>query len=249
METGPGVGTSFEEGGRTRFNAVALAVGLGLLALFAGVVHWALKSKQAPAPRKVMQFTRVQVAPPPHAPRAPPPPPPMAQPKVAEAPQPSRVELKALDIPPDAPRPAAPAAGPLALAAAGDGPGDAFNLVGNPGGRGLLGPGGLGDGTGTGLGGGDDDARRFGWYYARIAGEIEDALRRHHALTTASLRVELRVWADASGRILRVQPLRATGRPDLEEALQSVVGLQLKEPPPPDLPMPMIARFTARRPQ
>jgi len=27
-----------------------------------------------------------------------------------------------------------------------------------------------------------------------------------------------------------------------------VVGLRLREPPPPDIPMPMIARVTARRP-
>jgi TonB family protein len=195
-----------------------------------------------------MQFTRVQVAPPPQAAK-PPPPPPTPQPqKVVETPS-TRVDLKPMDLPPEAPRPAAPAAGPLALAEAAEGPGDGFNLAGNPGGRGLLSGGGLGDGTGTGLGGEDDLARRFGWYYARIASEIEETLRRNKQLTTASVRVELRVWADASGRIERVQLVQSTGRPDLEAALQSVVGLRLKEPPPPDLPMPMIARFTARRPQ
>jgi len=41
------------------------------------------------------------------------------------------------------------------LAAEEEGPGDAFNLVGNPGGRALLSGGGLGDGTGDGDGSGD----------------------------------------------------------------------------------------------
>jgi outer membrane biosynthesis protein TonB len=166
-----------------------------------------------------------------------------------ETPAANRVELKPMDLPPEAPRASAPAAGPLALAEAATGAGDAFNLAGNPGGRSLLGPGGLGDGTGTGLGGDDDLGRRFGWYYARIASEIEDALRRHRQLRQAAVRVELRVWADRSGRIERLELVQATGHPELEAALQTVVGLRLKEPPPADLPMPMIARFTARRPQ
>jgi outer membrane biosynthesis protein TonB len=170
-------------------------------------------------------------------------------PSQVEPPHPERVELKRVDLPQEAPRPEAPAGGKLALAAEGEGPGDAFNLAGSPGGRGLLSGGGLGDGTGTGLGGGDDNARRFGWYYARIASDIEEALRKQKKLLTAALRVELRVWADRTGRIERIQVMKGTGRPDLEEALQAVVGLRLKEPPPEDLPMPMIARFTARRPQ
>ena len=97
---------------------------------------------------------------------------------------------------------------------------------------------------------GEDDAnRRFGWYYAHIAAEIEDVFRKQKRLLTASARVELRVWADEMGLIERVQLVYSTGRPELDAAMQSVVGHRLKEPPPHDIPMPMIARFTARRPQ
>jgi TonB family protein len=233
---------------------VPLGVGIALLALGVGGVRWIERTRHAPPPRKAMQFTVVQIQP--QTPARPlPPPPPITPPKVVDQPQTTRVELKATDIPPpEAPPPTAssgPAAGPLALAAEGEGPGDAFNLAGNPGGSGLLSGGGLGDGTGGGDGagvGGVTDAQRYGWYYAKLATEIEDAFRKQKLLTSASTRVELRVWTDASGRVTHLQLVRSTGDPKLDEAIESIVGLRLREPPPRDIPMPMIARLTARRP-
>src|SRR5262249_36462093 len=174
-----------------------------------------------------------------------PPPPPVVRPKAIDEPQRSRVELK--DLPPLSapPPPTAPGGGRLALAAEATGEGDAFNLVGNPGGRGLLSGGGLGDGTG--IGSGDGFESRYGWYYAKLAAQIEDAYRKNKRLSTASARVEIRVWADRSGRISRVELVKSTGDPELDRVIQSVVGLKLKEPPPSDIPMPMLARITARR--
>jgi TonB family protein len=233
--------------GFLRANAFGLGVGVVLLALAVLAVRWIVQQRGGPPPRKVMQYTVVNVQPPPRAP-PPPPPPPVTPPKVEEREETTRVDLKPADLlPPDVPPP--PAAGPLALAAEGDGPGDAFNLVGNPGGRALVGPGGIGDGSGGegGVGGGGAGSR-FAWYYVRVATEIEDAFRRHKVLAAAAARVELRVWVDASGRIQRIQPVRSTGDPRVDEAIQSVVGLRLREPPPREIPMPMIARLTARRP-
>jgi len=229
-----------------RANGLAVVLGLAAVAGAGLAIRWISASHDAPPPRKAMQFTMVKVQPPPPPPRAPEPPPPTTPPKEIDQPESTRVELRATDIPPpDAPKPSgAPAAGPLALATEGTGPGDAFNLAGNPGGRGFLG--GAGDGSGDGVGGGSGN--RFGWYYARLASEIEEVFRRHRSISTASVRVEVRVWADASGRISRVQLLRSTGDPALDEAIQSVVGVRLREPPPADIPMPMIARLTARRP-
>jgi len=231
--------------------ANALGAGAGVLLLVGGAagVRWIAANRGGPPPRKVMQYTMVNVQQQPLP--KPPPPPPVTQPKVEERVETERVQLKATDIPPpDAPPPTgAPAAGPLALATEGTGAGDQFNLVGNPGGRSLTSGGGLGDGTGgDGLGGAGSAAARFGWYYAKIAAEIEEAFRRHKAVTAASTRVELRVWADESGRITRVELVRSTGDPRLDEAIQSVVGLRLAQPPPSDIPMPMVARLTARRP-
>src|SRR5262249_60386561 len=94
-------------------------------------------------------------------PRGPaPPPPPVVRPKAIDEPQRSRVELK--DLPPlSAPPPSAPGGGRLALAAEATGEGDAFNLAGNPVGRGLLSGGGLGGGTGVGSGGGGGSPHRL----------------------------------------------------------------------------------------
>jgi len=232
-----------------RANAATAVLAFLLLAGAAGLVRFIVQSRSAaPAPRKVMQFSMVHLQPSP-PPAVKPPPPPEPQPKEEEEPQRTRVDLKPTDFtPPDMSRPAA-AGGHLSLAAEGSGPGDAFNLAGNPGGRGLLSGGGLGDGEGTEVGDGSSAGNRYGWYYARIASEIEGAFRKLKPFATASVRVELRVWAEASGRISRVELIRSTGDPGLDSAIQSVVGTRLSEPPPAGIPMPMIARLTARRPQ
>jgi len=229
-------------------NGFALAAGTVLAAGAALAVRFIATNRSTPPPpRKVIQYTMVKVQQE-RAPR-PLPPPPVAPPKVIEQPQTSRVELKAQDFSaPEAPKAASePGGGRLSLAAEGEGPGDQFNLVGNPGGRGLLSGGGLGDGSGDGVGEGGGGGSRFGWYYAQVATEIEDAFRKVKRLSAASLRVELRIWTDPSGRISKLQLLRSTGDVEADQAIQSVVGLRLKEPPPPDIPMPMIARLTARR--
>jgi len=236
-----GAGTQ-RRAGFLRRNATSLGAAVVLLSLLVLAVRWIASNRQGTSPRKVVQFTFVSLPPPP--PRAPPPPPPPVPQKVEE-PEVNRVNLKPQDLlPPDEPRQGAPSpAGPLALAEEGQGPGDGFNLAGNPGGRGLLGS---GDGSADVGGGGGNP---FGWYYAELASEIEDAFRKQRQLSTASARVDLRVWVDAGGRITRIQLLRSTGDPQLDEAIQSVVGLRLRERPPRDIPMPMIARLTARRPQ
>jgi protein TonB len=229
-------------------------VGLGLVfaILAAFTIRWVSANRGAAAPRKGPTINMVRLTPPTPPPKATPPPrapEPAIQPKVVEQAPIHRVELKPEDVPPpDAPRPpsdAPPGGGRLAMAAEGDGPGDAFNLVGNPGGRGLLSGGGLGDGTGE-IGG---DERRFGWYYTQIKLGIEEVFRKQKKLSMASTRVELRVWVDGEGRVSRVQLIRSTGDPEVDQALQSVAGLKLKEPPPPGIHMPMVARFTALRPR
>jgi len=237
--------------GFLRSHGLSVAAGAVLLGLLGTGVRWIASNREGPPPRKVMQYTMVNVQPQPQ-PRAPPPPPPQTPPKVEDEPQTERVQLKSTDIPPpNSPPPprGGPAAGPLALAAEGTGPGDAFNLVGNPGGRGLLSGGGLGDGSGgTGLGGGSE-AARYAWYYTNMADGIAEYLRRHKAFISASTRVEVRVWADPSGRITRLELVRATGDRKLDEAIQSAVGIPTNQPLPPDIPLPTVLRITARRPR
>jgi len=224
-----------------RGNVVALLAGVLLLSGVVAAIRWIAANRGSPAPRKVMQFTAVTLQPPPKPP--PPPPPPVTPPKVEE-PESTRVNLRQQDLlQPDEPRPASPA-GPLALAAEGEGPGDAFNLAGNPGGRGLLGGG--GDGSG-GLGG--EGGNPFGWYYAQVADELTEQFRRNRRISVASTRAELRLWVDPSGRVSRIQLVRSTGDPEVDQAIESAVGMRLRQPPPPGSPMPMVLRLTARRPQ
>ena len=226
-----------------RANTLQVGVVLVLLSLCTFAVRWIVRNRESPPPRKVMQFTVVTVQPQTKPP--PPPPPPVTPPKVEE-PETTRVNLKPQDLlPPDEPRPASPPAGPLALATEGEGPGDAFNLAGNPGGRGLLAGGGLGDGSGGPGGGGGNP---YGSYYAQVADELGEALRRNGRVSRAAVRVEIRLWADPTGRVSKVQLLHSTGDPDVDQAIQSVVGLRLRQPPPAGSPMPMVLRVTARRP-
>jgi outer membrane biosynthesis protein TonB len=244
-------------GGRTerareflRANGVTVGVAAGLVLATGLGVRWIVSERnEPPAPRKVMQFAVVNVQPA-QQPK-PPPPPPMPTPqKVDDEPQPDRHELRAMDIPPDAapPPPGAAPAGPLALAEEGTGPGDAFNLVGNPGGRGILSGGGLGDGSGVG-GGQGDAAARYAWFYARMQPDVEAVLRRSKRLSAVSAVAELRLWWDESGRITRVQPVRPNRDASLDQEFEALVGLQLRHRPPPDVPMPVVMRVHARRPR
>jgi outer membrane biosynthesis protein TonB len=235
-----------------RANGVGVVAGIVLVGLGSLAVRWIARNRETPPPRKVMQFTMVNIEKPP-PPKVPPPPPPPQQPqKVEEAhdePQANRVELKAMDVPPPDAPPPTPGGGQLALAADGDGPGDAFNLAGNPGGKGLLSGGGIGDGSGGGLGSGADAASRYAWYYARMQPDIEAVLRRSKKLTATQTVAELRIWWDPSGRVTRVQPVGASADPALAEEFHALVGLQLRQPPPADVPMPVIMRIKAHRPR
>ena len=80
-----------------------------------------------------------------------------------------------------------------------------------------------------------------------MASAIEDVLRRNKVVTSASTRVEVRVWTDPSGRISRIELVHSTGDAALDAAIRASAGLRV-QPPPADVPMPMILRVTARRP-
>jgi outer membrane biosynthesis protein TonB len=189
--------------------------------------------------RKVpeVMMVRVQPLPPP-----PPPPPPkmIEQPKMVEQ-TPVRINEpkpdKPMDKPMDKPKADAPPPGPLALDAKGEGPGDAFNLGGKEGGMGILGGGG---------GGGS----RWGWYAAVVQTQIEDAMRKNNKTKNASARTVLRVWCDASGHIERVQLVSSTSDAEVDRAIEHEVlgGMTLRQPPPKDMPMPIVVRMSARRP-
>jgi protein TonB len=129
--------------------------------------------------------------------------------------------------------------GPLGVNAKGEGQGDAFGLVGRPGGNGLLNGGGGGSGS------------RFGWYAAQVQSRIEQALRDNSHTRGASIPgLRVRIWADNTGRVTRAQLIGSTGNAAIDSAITNEVltGLQLQEPPPADMAMPIVLRVTAHRP-
>jgi periplasmic protein TonB len=211
--------------------AIALLLGTG--------VYFLVGHDDLPAPRQVRDITIVNVVPPP----PPPPPPPQQMPeqKMVEQPkmaEPEFKEDKPLDKPKDEPVKDAKNAeppGPLSLDAKPVGPGDLFNLGGKPGGNPY---------------GGGGGGSRWGWYASMVQSQIETALRANPKTRNAIMQVQIRLWADGSGRVSRIQLMSSTGDAELDAAIRNDVlgSLTLREPPPKDMPMPMVTRVTARRP-
>jgi protein TonB len=215
---------------------VALA-GAAALSFFWGV--FALSGHEdMPPPRRIQEITLLKITPPP----PPPPPPKPPEQKMIEqvkTDQPEFKEEKPVEQPKQAPVKDAKAdepPGPLSLDAKAQGPGDLFNLAGKPGGS----PYGAGGGGGS----------RWGWYASIVQAQLESALHGNRRTRNASMQVQIRIWADGSGRVTRVQLVASTGDVELDAVIRNEAfsGLVLREPPPKDMPMPMVTRVTARRP-
>jgi TonB family protein len=145
-------------------------------------------------------------------------------------------EVKPDDSPKDEPPPE-----PLGTNVTGNGPPDGFGL-----GRGRGGST-IGGGSGSGRGAGS----KFGWYGGQVKAKITERARSNRKTRSASIGgVELRVWVDQTGRVTRVKLSGSTGDPAVDTALQNEVlsGMQLQEPPPAGMPMPIVLRLSARRP-
>jgi outer membrane biosynthesis protein TonB len=133
-------------------------------------------------------------------------------------------------------KPDAPA--PLGTTIVGPGGGNS-GLVGGLGGEGGYGPGGGGGGT------------KYGWYASEVQSRIAEALRDNPSTRRATMKLTVRIWPDASGRIAKVHLSGSTGDPGLDATIRDniLTGMQLAEPPPSDMPLPIVMRITAQRPQ
>jgi hypothetical protein len=80
--------------------------------------------------------------------------------------------------------------------------------------------------------------------------QLRSALEQNKKTRKANMRGNIRLWADQSGRVVRVQLAGTTGDPELDAALRNEVfgNLTLREPPPKGMPMPIIIRITEQRP-
>jgi len=218
---------------------VWIAVGAAALVAVGAGAFFLLGGESKPKKKTSTIVNVMPVLPPPPPPPTPPPTPPPAPPDPVEPPPdaPEFVEETTPDSPPE-PEPEAPA--PMGSNIQGDGPPDGFGLVGK-GGGGMIG------GRGTGGGG---NASRFGWYAGRVQNTVSTAVRSHRATRSSTLSIKARIWVDASGRVTRASLEGSSGDPEVDQALQREIlnGLQLPDPPPEGMPMPIVMRINAARP-
>lgn len=233
---------NFDDNDRTFFQRYRVVILLGSIALGATWIFFPSQFFKKSTPTKKANFEMVRVSLPPPPP-PPPPPPKQEQPpqkeeeKMIEQEAVQEDEPKPEEAPPDEP----PAAPDLSTGIVGNGPADGFGLGGPGGGRG---------GNGLGGGGRRGGGSKYGWYAAQVQSRIADALRGNKQTSRADVRIEVRIWPDETGRIRRASLARSTGDAALDRVIESEVltGLRLSEPPPADMPLPIVMRITARRP-
>jgi hypothetical protein len=122
-------------------------------------------------------------------------------------------------------------------------------------GTGITGPGGgpdlgLGSGLGTGggYGGGGGGGSKYGWYASEVQDRIADAVRNDPRMRRGAMNVIVRIWPDATGRIVKAT-VSSGGNSTLESTVQDSIlaGLQLPEPPPADMPLPIVMRLEVQQ--
>lgn len=210
----------YEQEGSARSNVIFAVVAIVLL----GSGIWWLQGLLSSEAKPAKQVVEIQVI------RPPPPPPP----EVEEEPPPE-MEEEEVDIPepepeplPDIPdMPDAPPAEQLGLDAEGVAGSDAFGLLANRGGRGLIG----GEGA-------------FRWYAQKVKDQISGYLGKQEEVLQSSYKVRVLLWLDENGRVARLRLASSSGDPEIDRLLKEKLG-ELKrfdEAPPPGLPQPISIR-------
>ena len=214
-----------------RFVIVALVVlliagGIGLAShFFTGKV---------PPPRKPAEIT-ISLPPPP----PPPPPPPTPPPPKPPPPEQKMVEqppIKPNEKPKDVAKAPDKAPGPPGPKASGPPSDDGI--------------GGSGGGDGS-IGGGNSESR-FGWYGGKIQEAVHQALNQNSQTRHASIHhLRVRIWIDPTGCVTRAALSGTTGDPAVDDALKNraLAGVRISEPPPSDMPMPVVMNIDEQRPQ
>lgn len=107
---------------------------------------------------------------------------------------------------------------------------------------------GTGGGTRNRIGGGRRGGKWDG-FAVKVQNTIAETLRHNPGTRNAAFSMKVLVWADANGRITRATPVGSSGNPAVDQAIRGQVftGLQLPEPPPADMPMPINLRISASK--
>ncbi|MCE0521632.1 MAG: energy transducer TonB [Methylacidiphilales bacterium] len=212
-----------------RFVIVALVV-LFIAGGVALVFHFF--SGTIPPPRKPQEITISLPPPPPPPPPIPPPktPPPPEQKMVEQPPiKPNEVKPKDMVKSDKAPGPPGPKA---------SGPPSDDGIGGN--------------GNGDGGIGGDGYGSRFGWYGGIVQQAVHQALTENDKTRFANIHhLRVRIWIDSAGRVTRATLSGSSGDPSLDDALKNnaLTSVRLSQPPPSDMPMPVVMTIDEERPQ
>jgi len=188
--------------------------GLGILAFGIGL-YWFLLPDHGPEPVMVTRIQQVAVVRPPPPPQPPPPEPEIPEPEPEWLPP--EPELAAPE-PEEAPPP-----GPdLGIDAEGGIGGDAFGLVGRPGGRGLIGGGRTGTGT------------LAGWYTGVLQRDLQAFLEGQDDLRRKHYTVVVRLWLSEDGRVERSKLETSSGDPTIDASIENALnsGFRVSERPP-----------------
>lgn len=179
----------------------------------------------APPPPPI---TMVMIQPP-----KPPPPPPQQQ-KTITPPKMTTPAMK--PVTPQQQPPKAPSESHVGTSIHGNGP-NAFDLSGTPGGMGF------GDGEG---GGGS----ALSYFESVISTQIRTALQNNPITRKASAGLQVYLWVDASGTVTQVELDKASGNPNVDNAITNQVlpGMRLSQPPPPGTPMPISISLVGEQP-
>jgi len=209
---------------------------IGALVLIGGGVFFFKSGGKSSPQRAPERMTSISLPPMPPPPPPPPkvvPPPPKQEKMVEQTP------VAAEEKPAEAPKPkAADAPAPLGTGLKGDGPG--MSGLG----------GGSGEGGGVFGGGGGGGGSKWGFFAGQVQSRVAQALRANKTTKSANLTAKVRIWVDSNGRITRAKLDDTTGDRSLDSALEREVltNLQLTNPPPQGMPMPIVMRVTGRRP-
>jgi hypothetical protein len=87
-------------------------------------------------------------------------------------------------------------------------------------------------------------------YFALIQRQIEDAFCRDAITRPGGYRIALSFWLGPRGDIERPRLLGSSGSVRRDEAILGLVGeVQVEEPPPPSLPMPVVLVISPKPPE
>jgi protein TonB len=201
-------------------------IGSGLIAVASlvvlGLLFWYVRSLLGNKPEsgKRQVPVVVKIIRPPEPPPAPPPPPP------------ERVEEQIPKDTPEKPVEQAPESGQLGLDAQGTAGGDSFGLVGNAGGRDLI-----GSGSGP-----------FVFYAGMVKDVVVDALTNVDRIKRSKYSINVRVWISTDGHVERAMVTASTGSKDLDAAIEQALAHagRVREPPPIEMPQPITLRIVSR---